>query len=249
MLMTPSSRRRFTACLAVPIVTAISRRFPTIPLPPSRLRDLPCRSADCLRPRRSRQGRCGRQHQRGEMPGLPRQRARTSAWERSRIEGCTRQYPADLRHVPRPEIRNGLQRREFRPLYVLPGKRPRQGGSRRFGNGGSLHRLPRPARHSGRRRSEVAHQQVQRSHHLRQVPRQRQARIRAEHSRAGDRARQLAGASLHRLPRHSHYQGAERSQVRGGLRQCAEHLRLLPRQRETLGRIRRGWQPRQLLPG
>ena len=57
-------------------------------------------------------------------------------------------------------------------------------------------------------RSQVADQQVQRSRHLRQVPRQHQAGVRAKHPRAGDRARQLAGAGVHRLPRHSHHQGA-----------------------------------------
>ena len=49
---------------------------------------------------------------------------------------------------------------------------------------------------------------------LRQVPRRRQAAVRAEHSRPGDRARQLAGAGLHRLPRHSHHQGAQGSRTR-----------------------------------
>ena len=66
-----------------------------------------------------------------------------------------------------------------------------------------------------RQRRQVADQQVQRSRHLRQVPRRCAERLHAEHSRAGHRARQLAGAGLHRLPRHPHHQGAHRSQLLG----------------------------------
>ena len=76
---------------------------------------------------------------------------------------------------------------------------------------------------------------------------QHPARVCKEHSRTGDRTRQLASAGLHRLPRHSYHQGPQRSQFHGGLGQRAEHLCLLPWQRETIERIRGARRPGRLL--
>ena len=157
--------------------------------------------------------------------------------------------PADLRRLPRSEICDGVRRRECRGLHLLPAERARQSSRRRIGESCRLHRLPRRARHPERRRSEVADQQVQRADNLRQVPRRCQGGIHAEHSRHGDRARQLAGAGVHRLPRHSHHQGAQRSELCGGCSQRAEHLRVVPRRREALEGIRRRRQPRLFVPG
>ncbi len=63
-----------------------------------------------------------------------------------------------------------------RAIHLVSGERARQSRRRRLRQSRSLHRLPRRARHPERDRSQVADQQVQRSGHLRQVPRQCQAR-------------------------------------------------------------------------
>ena len=62
-------------------------------------------------------------------------------------------------------------------------------------------------------------------------------------------ARQLAGAGLHRLPRHPHHQGAQGCELVGRRREREEHLRVLPRRRAPLERIRRARRPRQFLLG
>ena len=112
-------------------------------------------------------------------------------------------------------------------LHVVSAKRSRQSRCRRIGESGRLHGLPRRARHPGRRRSEVADQQVQRPRHLRQVPRRRQAaNMQGAFTVRHIAARQLAGSGVYGLPRHSHHQGAKGSELFGRRRQREEHVRL-----------------------
>ncbi len=77
------------------------------------LRHLPCRPAGRLRSRRPCQGGSGGQHQRRQVPGLPWQRSRDSAGQRSQVESRARQHSADLRRLPRAEVGDGLQRRQL----------------------------------------------------------------------------------------------------------------------------------------
>ena len=147
------------------------------------------------------------------------------------------------------EIRDGIERYQFRSVQLVPAKCSRQSGGRRLRQGGGLHRLPRSARHPGRHRSEVADQQVQRSGDLRQVPRQRQAGVRAEHPRPGDRARQLAGARC--APTATAFTPSRRrsdpnsSVAAANVRNtCAS----MPRERAALQRVRNAGRPGLHLP-
>jgi len=95
------------------------------------------------------------------------------------------------------------------------------------------------ARHPRCERSQVAHLQVQRPANLRQVPRADLQRVSAEHSRNCHCARQLAGSSLHRLPRHSLHQGTHGSEFSCvGTKRRASYVRKVPRGSTSLTGVR-----------
>ena len=120
------------------------KAFPHDPTPAKPVcATLPCRPANGLRSWRPCQGGGGRQHQCREMPGLPWQRPRDPAGQRSQIESRARQHSADLRRLSWPEICDGIQRHKFRAIQLVPAKRSRQGRGGRFRQGGGVHRLPR----------------------------------------------------------------------------------------------------------
>ena len=125
------------------------------------------------------------------MPGLPRRRTRDSACRRRQIAGKSRQHSHHLRPVPRAEVPDGVERRE-RPGLHRPIRKACTGWPSRKARRRPPSAPIATASHEilAANDAEVADLQVQCSRHLRQMPRRSRADLHAEHSRAGNRARQ-----------------------------------------------------------
>ena len=76
-----------------------------------------------LRAQPARQGDKAGQRPGGQLPGLPRRRARDSGCRRCQVAGQSRQHSRHLRPLPRAEVSDGVERRERSALHLLPGKR------------------------------------------------------------------------------------------------------------------------------
>ena len=189
------------------------------------MRHLPRRPANRLRSRRPRQSRSSRQHQRRQVPGLPRQRARNSAASDPKSKVAHTNIPANLRRLPRSEVCYGLERHEFRSLHLVSGECAWQGGRRRISR-----KLP-SAPIVTASTTFWAQAILSRRSTSSMFPPPAPSVTPASSSNmcraftAGHRPRQLAGAGLHRLPRHPHHQGAQGCEFVRRRRQCEEHLR------------------------
>ena len=165
----------------------------------------------------------------GHLRRLSWRGARNTRRGRRAFAGEPRQYSGHLRPLPRAEVPDGIEWRKRAAVPFVPGERARSRGGERINESGSVHGLPWLAPGASGQRSAIAHLQIQRAGHLREVPFRHPANLHGQHSRAGNCARQRACAGLHRLPRHSHHQGAWRSEwAGGGAQPVARHLRALP---------------------
>ena len=209
---------------------------------------MPCERAGGIRAQQPLEASREREHSGGDVRGLPWRGARDISRRPSAVTGESRQHTRDLRAVPRTEIPDGVKRAERAAVYFVPGERSRARGGERFAEGRGMHGLPRDARDSPGQRCAIAGLQIQRAGHMRQVPYRYCRHVYAEYSRAGDRARQRAGAGVHGLPRDSLDQGAGRSELAGfGNESVTRHLRALPRRGAVIAGVWRARQPRDEL--
>ena len=162
-----------------------------------------------------RQGRRGRQHERRQVPGLPRQCPHHSSRQRSEVEGSAHQHSADLRRMPRTEAGDELPAASASTTFgsyeqSVHGKAV-AGGSEKAAVCTDCHGA-HDILGGGDPKSTVFKFNVPDT--CAKCHAEVAAEIQGQHPRPADRAGQLAVPGVYRLPWNSHHQGAKRSRIR-----------------------------------